>query len=67
MVYEPVIQNEVSQKQKNKYLILTYMYTESTKNGTDEPIYKPGVETQTQKTCRRSGGRRGWDELREQH
>ena len=33
---EPVIQSEVSQKEKNKYL----------KNGTDELICREGVETQ---------------------
>ena len=31
---EPIIQTEISQKEKNKYCILTHIQ----KNGTDEPI-----------------------------
>ena len=40
---------------------------ESRKNGTGEPICRAGIEMQTQWTCEHSRGRRGWDELREQH
>ena len=42
---EPITQCEVSQKEKNKYHILTHIYTESRKNCTDEPICRAGIET----------------------
>ena len=42
---DSVIQNEVSQKEKNKYHILTHIY-EIWRNGTDEPICRAGIETQ---------------------
>ena len=45
MDLETVIQGEVSQKEKNKYCVLTYicgMY----KNGTDEPVCKVEIEAQ---------------------
>ena len=67
---KPVIQSEVSQKEKNKYHKLTHIYGVK-KNGTDEPICKAAVETQTQRTdrqtCEHNRGRREWDEWREQH
>ena len=53
---EPVIQSEVSQKEKNKYCILThiciYLYQyphhmESRKNDTDEALCRAGIEMQT--------------------
>ena len=40
-----VIQNEVSQKEENKYYILIHIYMESINNGIDELICK--IETQT--------------------
>ena len=43
---EPIIQNEVSQKEKYKYHILTYIYMEY-KDGTDEFIYRAAMEKQT--------------------
>ena len=43
---EPIIPSEVSQKEKNKYCILTHIYG-IWKNGTDEPICRAGIETQT--------------------
>ena len=43
------VQREVSQKEKNKYYILTHMYGIQ-KDGTDEPIYRVVMETQTQRT-----------------
>ena len=49
MDLETVIQGEVSQKEKNKYHILTYICGIQ-KNGTDEPICKAEIETQTQRT-----------------
>ena len=40
------IQSEVSQKEKNKYYILTHICGIE-KNGTDEPICTAGIEMQT--------------------
>ena len=47
---ESVIQSEVSQKEKNKYSVLTYIYMESKgkkKNNTNELIYKTETDSQT--------------------
>ena len=49
MNLESVIQGEVSQKEKNKYCILTHIYGNQ-KDGTYEPIFKAAVETQMQRT-----------------
>ena len=46
MKIESVIQNEVSQKEKNKHCILTNIYGIQ-KNGTDEPICREEIEMQT--------------------
>ena len=46
---ESVIQSKVSQKEKNKYRILTHACGIQ-KNGTDGPIYKTEVESWMQKT-----------------
>ena len=43
---EPIIQNEVSQKEKDKYHILTHIYGIS-KNGTEEFINRAAMEKQT--------------------
>ena len=43
---EPIIQSEVSQKEKKKYHLLTHMYGIE-KNGADEPICRAGIEMQT--------------------
>ena len=43
---EPIIQSEVSQKEKDKYHTLTHIYGIS-KNGTEEFIYSAAVEKQT--------------------
>ena len=42
---ESVIQSEVSQKEKNKYRILTHVCG-TQKNGTDESVCRAEVETQ---------------------
>ena len=42
-------QSEVSQKEKNKFRILTHIYRMQN-NGTDEPICRAGIEMQTQRT-----------------
>ena len=43
---ETVTQNEVSPKEKNRYCILTDIYGIQ-QNGTDKPICKAEIETQT--------------------
>ena len=42
---EPIIQNEVSQKEKHQYSILTHIYG-TQKDGSDDPIFKTVKETQ---------------------
>ena len=49
MDLETVIQSEVSQKEKNKYHILTHVCGIQ-KNGTDELVCKAEIETQMQRT-----------------
>ena len=44
MTLDPIIQSEVSQKEKNKYCILTHIYG-ILKDGTDEPICREAMET----------------------
>ena len=46
MKIEPIIQSEVSQKEKYKYRILTHIYGIQ-KNGTEEFIYRAAIEKQT--------------------
>ena len=46
MNLEPIIQSEVSQKEKDKHCILTHIYGIE-KNGTEELIYRAAVEKQT--------------------
>ena len=48
MNLEPIIQSEVSQKEKYKYRILTHIYRIQ-KNGTEEFIYTAAIEKQTQR------------------
>ena len=67
MDLETVIQSEVSQKEKDKYHIIS-LICGIQKNSTDELICKAEIEAQMQKTNiwspRREGGR--WDELGDQ-
>ena len=49
MDLETVIQSEVSQKEKNKYRILTHTCGMQ-KNDTDEPVCKAEIETHMQRT-----------------
>ena len=46
---ESVIQSEVSQKEKNKYCMLTHIYriSKKKKNGFEEPGVRTGIKTQT--------------------
>ena len=47
MGLETVIENEISQKEKNKYHMLTYIYMESKKkNVSEEPMDRTGIKTQ---------------------
>ena len=46
MNLEPIIQSEVSQKEKDKYRILMHIH-KIQKNGTEEFIYRTPVEKQT--------------------
>ena len=46
MNLEPVIQSEVSQKEKDKYHILMHIYGIE-KDGTDNPTCRAAKETQT--------------------
>ena len=48
MDLESVIQSEVSQKEKQKYRMLTHIYMESKKkNGSEKPRGRTGIKTQT--------------------
>ena len=60
MNLEPIIQSEVSQKEKDKYHILMYIYGIQ-KDGTKEFIYRTSMKKQTQRTDLRTWGegRRG--------
>ena len=49
MNLEPNIQSEVSQKEKNKYLILMHIYGIQ-KEDIDKSVCRAAVETQTQRT-----------------
>ena len=63
MDLESVIQSEVSQKEKNKYRILTHICGIQ-KNGTDEPMCKAEIETEVQNKCMDTkgvGGGMDWD------
>ena len=46
MNLEPILQSEVSQKEKDKSIIVTHIYGIS-KNGTEEFIYRATMEKQT--------------------
>ena len=48
MNLESIIQSEVSQKEKDKYRILTHIYG-TQKNGTEEFIYRAAMQKQTQR------------------
>ena len=48
MNLEPIIQSEISQKDKDKYHIIAHIYRIQ-KNGTEELIYMAPMEKKTQK------------------
>ena len=60
MNLEPMIQSEVSQKEKDKYHILIHIYG-IWKDDTNNPMCTAAKETDVTD----SSGRRGWDDLRE--
>ena len=67
MNLEPIIQSEVSQKEKNNYHILTHIYG-IYKDGTEEPIFRAAVEnTDTENSLMDTAGRgrRGWEVCRD--
>ena len=66
---ESVIQSEVSQKEKNKYCMLTYICGIEKKNGSEEPRVMTGIKTQTWKVDLGiwGGGGVGWDGVGEWH
>ena len=49
MKLEPIIQSEVSQKEKHQYGILTHIYG-ILKDGNDNPVCEPAKETQIYRT-----------------
>ena len=49
MKLEPIIQGEVTQKEKHQYSILTHIYG-ILKEGTDNPVCKTAEETQMYRT-----------------
>ena len=63
MKLEPIIQSEVSQKEKHKYSILT-IYMEFRKMVT-MTLYARQQKRCKEQTARLYGRRRGWDDLRE--
>ena len=67
MDLETIIQSEVSQKDKNKYHILTHT-CEIQKSGTGQSICKGETDTQTWRAnVWTLGGEGGWDELGDWH
>ena len=62
MNLEPIIQNEVSQKEKDKYNILTHIYGIQ-KDGTKEFICRAAMEKQTQRIALWTWGDGGVGEM----
>ena len=61
MDLETVIQSEVSQKEKNKYRILTHRCG-TQKNGKDEPVFRAERDTdvENKRMDTKGGSGRGW-------
>ena len=47
MDLESLIQSKLSQKEKNKYCMLTYIWNLKKKNGSDKPRGRTGIKMQT--------------------
>ena len=62
MNLEPVTQNELSQKEKDKYCILMHIYG-ILKGSTNDPTGRAAKEIQMQRTD--FWRRQGWSDLRE--
>ena len=68
MKLEPIIQSEVSQKDKEHYSILTHIYMEFRKMVMITLYAKQKKKHRcTEQTFRLCGRRQGWDVSREQH
>ena len=68
MKLEPIIQSEVSQKDKDQYSILTHIYMEFRKMVTITLYAKQKKRHRcTEQTFRLCGRGRGWDVLRDKH
>ena len=68
MKLEPIIQSEVSQKEKHQYNILTHIYMEFRKMLMITLYAKQKKRHRcTEQTLALCGRRQGWDVLREQH
>ena len=68
MKLEPIIQSEISQKEKHQYIILTYIYMEFRKM----VMITLYVRQQKRQKCKEQtfglcGSGRGWDDLGEWH
>ena len=61
MNLEPIIQSEVIQKERDKYLILMHIYR-IWKNGSEEFIYRAAMEKQTENRLMDTG--RGEERVR---
>ena len=67
MKLEPIIQSEVSQKNKEQYSILMHMYG-ILKDGNNDPVCETGKDVKNrciEQSFGHCGRRRGWDNLRE--
>ena len=62
MNLEPIIQSEVSQKEKDKYRILTHIYGIQ-KNSTEEFTYRAAMENRHREQTYGHGERRGMGEM----
>ena len=59
MDLESVIQSEVSQKEKNKYHMLTHIYGILKKNGSEEPRGRTGIKTDIENGLEDTGRGKG--------
>ena len=67
MKLDPIIQSEVSQKEKHQYSILTHIYGIQ-KDGNDNPLCETAKRHRCiEQTVGLCGRGRGWDDLGEWH
>ena len=64
---EPIMQSEVSQKEKHQYSILTHIYGIQKDSNNNLYARQQKRHRCKEQTFRPHGRRRGWDDLREQH